>query len=97
MDGTFLAGELVLGAGYPSIGIGIPAVHAAAEFGISVSPAPGATYVNIGSSLKLSFDRQVNPQAGEITITGQGDSTPFVTIPIGSYGLIGSSKITSLS
>lgn len=88
----FLAGELVLGAGYPSIGIGISAVHAAAEFGISVSPAPGATYVNIGSSLKLSFDRQVNPQAGEITITGQGDSTPFVTIPIGSYGLIGSSK-----
>jgi uncharacterized repeat protein (TIGR02059 family) len=87
-----LAGELVLGAGYPSIGIGMSAVHAAAEFGINVSPAPGAAYVNIGSSLKLSFDRQVNPQAGEITITPQDTSTPFVTIPIGSYGLIGSSK-----
>lgn len=87
-----LAGELVLGAGYPSIGIGLSAVHAATDFGITVSPTPGATYVNIGSSLKLSFDRQVNPQAGEITITAQDSSTPFVTIAIGSYGLIGSSK-----
>lgn len=87
-----LAGELVLGASYPSIGVGISAVHAASEFGITVSPAPGAAFVNIGSSLKLSFDRQVNPQAGEISITPQGASTPFITIPIGSYGLIGSSR-----
>ncbi|AWV36134.1 Ig-like domain-containing protein [Paenibacillus odorifer] len=87
-----LAGELVLGSGYPAIGIGNSAVYAASEFGITVSPAPGASYVTIGSSLRLSFDRQVNPQSGEITITGQGDSSPFLTIPIGSYGLIGSSK-----
>lgn len=89
----FLAGQMVLGAGYPSIGLlGGSAVYAAAEFGITVSPAPGATYVNIGSSIKLSFDRQVNPQAGEITITALDSNTTFVTIPIGSSGLIGSSK-----
>lgn len=87
-----LAGELVLGSTFPSIGFGNTAVYAASEFGMTVSPASGAAYVNIGSSLKLSFDRQVNPQSGEIMITAQGDHTPFATIPIGSYGLIGSSN-----
>lgn len=87
-----LAGNLLLGAGSASVGIGASAVYAAADFGMATAPAEGATYVSIGSSLRLSFDRQVNPQSGNIIITPQGSSEPFVTIPIGTSGLIGSSK-----
>ncbi|GGF87499.1 hypothetical protein GCM10010912_35970 [Paenibacillus albidus] len=91
-----LAGNLLLGAGSPSIGLGTTAVYAAAEFGITTSPAAGAAYVEVGASLRLSFDRQVSPQSGEITITPQDAATPFVTIPIGSYGLVGSSNAYEL-
>ncbi|MFF2912246.1 Ig-like domain-containing protein [Paenibacillus sp. NPDC057934] len=88
----FLAGELLLGSVSTSIGIGSSAVYAASEFGINVSPGQGVAFVNVATTLRLSFDRLVNPQSGEISITPKGASTPFVTIPIGSYGLIGTSK-----
>lgn len=88
----FLAGELLLGSVSPSFGIGSSAVYAASEFNINVSPGPNASYVNVGTTLRLGFDRMVNPQAGEISITQKGAGAPFVTIPIGSYGLIGTSK-----
>ncbi|MFF2018080.1 Ig-like domain-containing protein [Paenibacillus sp. NPDC058177] len=88
----FLAGELLLGSVSTSFGIGSSAVYAASEFGINVSPGQGAAYVGVDTTLRLNFDRLVNPQAGEISITPKGASTPFVTIPIGSYGLIGTSK-----
>ncbi|MRN54275.1 Ig-like domain-containing protein [Paenibacillus monticola] len=87
-----LAGDLLLGVGSASVGIGASAVYAASEFGMVTTPSAGASYVSIGSSLRLSFDRQVNPQTGNIIITPQGSSDPFVTIPIGTSGLIGSSK-----
>lgn len=86
-----LAGDLVLGPVSSSIGIGTPAVFAASEFGMTAtSPAAGETNVNIASSIKLSFDRVVNPQSGDITITPVGSVTPFATISVGSAGLFGS-------
>lgn len=87
-----LAGDLLLGAGYPSIGIGISTVHAANEFGVSTSPYSGELNVNVTSSVQLRFDRLVNPQSGDITITPLGGSTPFATVSVGSSGLIGSSN-----
>ncbi|QSF44747.1 Ig-like domain-containing protein [Paenibacillus tianjinensis] len=86
-----LAGNLVLGTGYSSIGIGSSAVHAANEFSMSTSPVQGEVNVNVASSIKLSFDRQVTPQSGDITVTALGASQPYVTIPVGSSGLISSS------
>ncbi len=86
-----LAGNLVLGTGYSSIGIGSSAVHAANEFSMSTSPVQGEVNVNVASSIKLSFDRQVTPQTGDITVTALGASQPYVTIPVGSSGLISTS------
>ncbi|MHA6532706.1 Ig-like domain-containing protein [Paenibacillus sp. BAC0078] len=88
-----LAGDLVLGSVSSSVGIGTPAVFAASEFGITAtSPAAGETNINVASSIKLSFDRVVNPQSGDITITPVGSGTPFATISVGSAGLFGSAK-----
>lgn len=86
-----IAGNLLLGLGSPAIGIHTSAVYAASEFGISISPANGAAFVNVGASLGLSFDRQVIPQAGKITITDVNAETVFTEIAIGSAGLIGNS------
>ncbi|WP_052421513.1 Ig-like domain-containing protein [Paenibacillus sp. FSL R7-0273] len=86
-----LAGNLLLSTGYPSIGIGSQTVHAANEFNVGISPAQGEANVNISSNIKLSFDRLVSPQSGNITVTAQGASEPYVTIPVGSSGLISSS------
>ncbi|OKP98456.1 Ig-like domain-containing protein [Paenibacillus sp. P46E] len=86
-----LAGELLLGTVSPSLGLGTSPVFAASEFGLSAtSPAAGETNINIGSSIKLSFDHVVTPQSGDITITQAG--TPFATIPVGSLGLVGTSN-----
>lgn len=82
---------MLLSTGYPSIGIGSQTVHAANEFSVGISPADGEKNVNISSSIKLSFDRLVSPQSGNITVTAQGVSEPYVTIPVGSSGLISSS------
>ncbi|MBW4081681.1 Ig-like domain-containing protein [Paenibacillus sp. S150] len=89
-----LAGDLLLGTVSPAIGIETtPAVYAASEFGINAtSPAGGETNVDVGASIKLSFDRTVIPQSGDITITPAGSSTPFTTVSVGSSGLIGSSN-----
>ncbi|NQX47182.1 Ig-like domain-containing protein [Paenibacillus tritici] len=86
-----IAGNLLLGLGSPAIGIHTSAVYAASEFGITFSPANGAVFVNVGASLGLSFDRQVIPQTGKITITDQNAGTVFTDIAIGSAGLIGNS------
>lgn len=86
-----IAGHLLLGLGSPVIGIHTSAVYAASEFGISISPANGSAFVNTGASLGLSFDRQVIPQAGKITITDVNAETVFTEIAIGSAGLIGNS------
>ncbi|WP_341348691.1 Ig-like domain-containing protein [Paenibacillus sp. FSL H3-0469] len=86
-----IAGHLLLGLGSPAIGIHTSAVYAASEFGISISPANGSAFVNTGASLGLSFDRQVIPQAGKITITDVNAETVFTEIAIGSAGLIGNS------
>lgn len=85
-----LAGNLLLGGMHPYIGSGISAVHAATDFGITTSPVGGEININIASSIKLRFDRQVYPQSGDITLTPQGTSTPYVTVPVGSLGLISS-------
>jgi trimeric autotransporter adhesin len=88
----FLAGSLLFGNGIPFIDTGASAVYAAADFGLaSKSPSAGATNIDISSSLKLSFDRTVIPQTGNITIREQATSTIFVTIPLHS-GLIGNSN-----
>lgn len=87
-----IAGNLLLGLGSPAIGIHTSAVYAASEFGISFAPANGAAFVNVGASLGLSFDRQVIPQAGKITITDVNAETVFTEIAIGSAGLIGNSS-----
>ncbi|MEK3760806.1 Ig-like domain-containing protein [Paenibacillus sp. FSL P4-0338] len=86
-----IAGNLLLGLSSPAIGIHTSAVYAASEFGISISPANGSAFVNVGASLGLSFDRQVIPQAGKITITDVNAETVFTEIAIGSAGLIGNS------
>lgn len=86
-----IAGNLLLGLGSPAIGVHTSAVYAASEFGMTISPANGAALVNVGSSLGLSFDRQVIPQTGKITITEQNIGTVFTEIAIGSSGLIGNS------
>ncbi len=86
-----LTGSLLLGTGYPSIGIGSQTAYAANEFNVGISPAQGEVNVNVSSSIKLSFDRLVSPQSGNITVTAQGTSEPYVTIPVGSAGLISSS------
>ncbi|MNO34618.1 Endoglucanase precursor [compost metagenome] len=86
-----LAGDLLLGSVSPSLGLGTPSVYAASEFGMSAtSPAAGEKNISIGSSIKLSFDHVVNPQSGDITITQAGN--PFVTVSVGSLGLVGSSN-----
>lgn len=87
-----LAGDLLLSAGYHSIGIESPVVYAANEFNITPSPASGQSNVNVASSIRLFFDRQVYPQSGDITVTAQGAAQPYVTIPVGTSGLISSSK-----
>lgn len=86
-----LAGNLLLGGLWPGLGVGSSEVYAASEFSMTTTPVAGATNVPVSSYLKLSFDRQVTPQTGEITLTPQGAATPAVTIPIGSSGLVGSS------
>ncbi|MDF9840125.1 MULTISPECIES: Ig-like domain-containing protein [unclassified Paenibacillus] len=86
-----LAGNLLFSTGYPSIGIGSQTAHAANEFNVGISPAEGEKNVNISSNIKLSFDRLVSPQSGNITVTAQGANEPYVTIPVGSSGLISSS------
>ncbi|CQR58638.1 Ig-like domain-containing protein [Paenibacillus riograndensis] len=86
-----LAGDLLLGTVSPSLGLGTPAVYAAGEFGMSAtSPAAGEKNISLGSSINLSFDRVVNPQSGDITITQAGN--PFVTVSVGTLGLVGSSN-----
>ncbi|WP_342547762.1 Ig-like domain-containing protein [Paenibacillus sp. FSL P2-0089] len=87
-----IAGNLLLGLGSPAIGIHTSAVYAASEFGISISPANGSAFVNVGASLGLGFDRQVIPQAGKITITDVNAETVFTEIAVGSAGLIGNSS-----
>lgn len=86
-----LAGNLLLSTGYSAIGIGSQTAHAANEFNVGISPAQGEMNVNVSSNIKLSFDRLVSPQSGNITVTAQGTSEPYVTIPVGSSGLISSS------
>ncbi|WP_238651145.1 Ig-like domain-containing protein [Paenibacillus piscarius] len=86
-----LAGSLLLGLGSPVIGIHTSAVYAASEFGINYSPGNGAALVNVGASLGLSFDRQVIPQSGKITITDVNADKVFTEIAIGTAGLIGNS------
>ncbi|MBY0009444.1 Ig-like domain-containing protein [Paenibacillus typhae] len=86
-----LAGNLLLSTGYPSIGIGTQTAHAANEFNVGISPSQGEMNVNVSSNIKLTFDRLVSPQSGNITVTAQGTSEPYVTIPVGSSGLISSS------
>ncbi|WNS42653.1 Ig-like domain-containing protein [Paenibacillus sp. MMS20-IR301] len=87
-----LSGSMMMGAWQPMNGFTNSAVHAAAEFGITVSPAVGANYVNTGANLRLSFDRQVSPQNGEITIIASDSKAEFVKIATGSYGVVGSSN-----
>lgn len=72
------------------------AAYAASEFGFSTVPASGAANVDVSSPMKLSFDRQVAPQAGEISFTVQGQGAPSLTIPVGSSGLVGSSNAYEL-
>ncbi|WP_342480749.1 Ig-like domain-containing protein [Paenibacillus sp. FSL L8-0340] len=86
-----LAGDLLLSAGYSSIGPGNSAVYAASEFSMATSPTAGEVNVNVSSSIKLKFDRQVYPQSGDITLTTRDTGTPYVTVPIGSSGLISNS------
>lgn len=89
LTALILAGNLLLGGVQPYIS-GISAVHAASEFGVTTSPAADEINVNIASSIRLNFDRRVYPQTGDIMITATGTSTPYVTIPVGSLGLISS-------
>lgn len=87
-----IAGNLLFGLGSPAIGIHTSAVYAASEFGMTTYPAAGAAFINVGASLGLSFDRQVIPQTGKITITTQDTGAVFTEIAIGSSGLIGNSS-----
>lgn len=87
-----LSGSMMMGTWQPMSGLTNQAVYAAAEFGITVSPSAGAYYVNTAANLRLSFDRQVIPQNGKITITNSESKEVFVEIPIGSYGLVGTSN-----
>ncbi|UQZ33857.1 hypothetical protein C2I18_10165 [Paenibacillus sp. PK3_47] len=87
-----LSGSMIMGSWQGTGQFPNSAVYAAAEFGIpTVSPSPDAYYVSTGANLKLNFDRPVNPQNGEITIINSETKAEFVKIPIGSYGLVGSS------
>ncbi|WP_379157209.1 Ig-like domain-containing protein [Paenibacillus sp. sgz5001063] len=86
-----IASNLLFGLGSPTIGVHTSAVFAASEFGINTSPTAGASFVNVGSPLGLSFDRQVIPQNGKITITTRDSGALFAEIPVGSSGLIGNS------
>jgi hypothetical protein len=87
-----LSGSMMMGTWQPLSGFTNQAVYAAAEFGITVSPSAGATYVNTAANLRLSFDRQVSPQIGEISIITSDTKAEFVKIPVGSYGLVGPSN-----
>jgi len=87
----FLTGSLLLGNGIPYKEIGATTVYAAAaDFGMSMSPSSGATYVNTTASIRLYFDRTVTPQSGNITITNNGTNALFTTVPLDA-GIIGNS------
>ncbi|WP_150270538.1 Ig-like domain-containing protein [Paenibacillus tepidiphilus] len=88
----FLSIELILSAAVTPIGNWNRAAYAADEFAIGTSPAAGENNVDVGTSIKLSFNKQVKPQNGNITLTAAGASSPYLTIPVGTSGLISSSS-----
>ncbi|WP_151733747.1 Ig-like domain-containing protein [Paenibacillus tengchongensis] len=84
--------ELLLSAAIPPARNWNQPAYAASELAITPAPAAGEKNVDVATSIRLSFDKPAKPQSGNITLTPLGASSPYLTIPVGTSGLIGSSS-----